>query len=222
VRLIPILALTILLAMPTRSNVNASQTPEHKSPAAVIAALEKAKNFKQADLHSTSTKALIALIPSYGKLEAPIICDIQMPKEMWWLVLVASECFRANPYFVATVLRFESDFRVGPIGHGTYVGPGGIHNMFSRKFPIHDLFGNICTVARRLAMFTSKQAALAGYNKDRSSNYYKYCRAVIGWTKRLEKTCPRPQRNESWLAAVKLGQKYMYALEVQVATYRAR
>lgn len=208
--------------MPTRSNVTASQLPVHKSPAAVTAALEMAKNFKPADLQVTTTRMLVSLLPSYGKLEAPIICDIQMPKEMWWLVLIASECFGADPYFVATVLRFESDFRVGPIGHGTYVGPGGIHRLFSRKFPIHDLFGNICTVARRLAMFESKQAALAGYNKDRSSNYYKYCRAVIGWTYRLEKSVPKAQHNEAWDAAIKLGTKYMSALEFQVATYHAR
>ena len=221
-RLIPILALTILLAIPTRSNVTASQIPKRVPPAAVVAALEKAKNFKQADLYLTTTRTLIALLPSYGKLEAPIICDIQMPKEMWWLVLVASECFGSDPYFVATVLRFESDFRVGPIGHGTYVGPGGIHHMFSRKFPIHDLFGNICTVARRLAMFESKQAALAGYNKDRSSKFYSYCRAVIGWSNRLKRSIPRPHSNEAWNAAVKLGMKYSTALEFQAATYRSR
>jgi hypothetical protein len=222
VRLIPILALTLLLAIPTRSNVTASQLPIHQPPVAITAALEKAKNFKQADLQITTTRTLIALIPSYGKLEAPTICDIKMPTDMWWLVLVASECTGADPNFVATVLRFESDFRVGSIGRGTYVGPGGIHNMFSGKFPIHDLFGNIMTTARRLAQFTNMQSALAGYNKDRSSKYYGYCRTVLGWTKRLQDRHLKPQYNEAWAAAIKLGAAYLGALEHQVLTYRMR
>ena len=113
-----------------------------------------------------------------------------MPKLLWWYTLVACEVTGADPGSVAAVMRCESDFRCGPIGHGTYIGPMGIKRRpYEDKFPIHDVFGNILTGARRLAQFSSLQAALPGYNKDRSSAFHGYCRDVIAGGERGKAAC---------------------------------
>ncbi len=220
-KLIPIFVLTILLALPIGTHVNARPITNPKEMN-ITHAYEKAKNFHRDDMFNTTTEILTSLLESYGDIDAPKICDIQMPKRMWWLTLVAAECTGADPLFVACVLRFESDFRVGPIGRGTYVGPGGLKYTFRKKFPIDDLFGNILTTARRLAMFKHKNmhAALAGYNKDRSPNYRKYCNSVVGWTNKLHRQgYKKLDVNPSFDAAVVLGRQYLNHLELQVLAF---
>lgn len=146
-----------------------------------------------------------------------------MPKRLWWLTLIACECTGADPAVVASVMRFESDFRTGIIGHGLYVAPMGIQRDFAGKYPIHDVFGNILTGARRLAQFKSKPllAALRGYNKDRSKEFAGYCRDVRAGKEEVGDYV-RPVNDWSWRAAVDLGKWRLFALEIQAQEYAYR
>lgn len=157
----------------------------------------------------------------HGTLDPPVICDLQMPKRLWWMVLVAAECAGCDPALLACVMRFESDFRCGPIGRGTYIGPMGIKcKDFEDKYPIHDNFGNILTAARRLAQFTHPSAALAGYNKDRSPAYRRYCNSVLGWTRRVKRG--QILDDWAWRSAVDLGKRALAELELKAAAYACR
>lgn len=156
-----------------------------------------------------------------GTLDPPVICELQMPKRLWWMVLVASESAGCDPALLACVMRFESDFRCGPIGRGTYIGPMGIkRDDFERKYPIHDVFGNVLTAARRLAQFTNPSAALAGYNKDRSPAYRRYCNSVLGWSRRVRRG--QILDDWAWRSAVDLGKRALVELELKAAGYASR
>jgi len=156
-----------------------------------------------------------------GTLEPPVICDLQMPKRLWWMVLVASESAGCDPALLACVMRFESDFRCGPIGRGTYIGPMGIKRKdFENKYPIHDVFGNILTAARRLAQFDDTMEALKGYNKDRSPEFWRYCRAVTGWTRRVKRG--QILDDWAWRSAVDLGKCALAELELKATAYACR
>ena len=159
-----------------------------------------------------------------GRINPPILGGIQMPKLLWWYTMVASAVTGADPGSVAAVMRNESDFRCGPIGHGTYIGPMGIkRHPYEDKFPIHDTFGNILTGARRLAQFSSLQMALLGYNKDRSPAFRGYCRDVHAGAKEARKhAIGFDYSDPAWIHAVDLGRKYLHDLEVQAALYACR
>jgi len=153
-------------------------------------------------------------------IDPPVIGGLTMPADLWWFTQVAAEITGADPGFVAAVLRFESDFRCGPIGRGTYVGPGGLHKMFTKKYPIYQKFGNVLTVARRLGQFDNYMIALRGYNKDRSSKFQKYCNAVIGNARRIQRSYIKPLNDPAWKASVTLGRIKLIDLELRVANYQ--
>ena len=146
-----------------------------------------------------------------------------MPKRLWWMTQVAAECAGCDPVLLAVVMRFESDFRCGPIGRGTYIGPMGIKcRDFEKKYPIHDVFGNILTAARRLAQFDDTMAALKGYNKDRSPAFRRYCRAVMGETRRLKANYVKISNSWAYRSAVILGERALLELELKAAAYAYR
>ena len=158
-----------------------------------------------------------------GKLEPPVIGDLRMPKKLWWMCLVAAEVTGCDPLLLAAVMRFESDFRCGPIGYGTYAGPMGIRiDAFRKKYPIHDVFGNILTGARRLAQFTDNMNALRGYNKDRSPKFGGYCRSVLRAIREMQDE-PKPHLDGwPWRSAVDLGRRGLVDLELKAAAYACR
>ena len=147
-----------------------------------------------------------------------------MPKLLWWYTLIACEVTGANPGDVAAVMRNESDFRCGPLGQGTYVGPMGIkRKAFQKKFPIFDTFGNILTGARRLAQFSSLAAALPKYNMDRSPAFASYCRDVQAAAKEARKHVPKHDSMDfAWRSAVHIGRERLAKLEAQAAQYASR
>lgn len=159
------------------------------------------------------------------KINPPVIGDLRMPKRLWWMTQVAAECAGCDPVLLACVMRYESDFRCGPIGRGTYIGPMGIKcKDFERKYPIHDVFGNILTAARRLAQFNGKStmAALRGYNKDRSPEFGRYCRAVTGEARRLKANYDKISNSWAYRSAVLLGERALFELELKAAQYASR
>jgi len=157
-----------------------------------------------------------------GTLCPPVVCDIPMPKNLWWLTLVAAECAGANPAWVASVMRFEHDFKVGPTQGRKHVPPMGIHYDFSRKYPIYHLFGNILVAARRLGQFEVLSKALRGYNKNRSHKFTLYCRAVTKGVREVNKSHVKPVDDVAWRSAVELGRVYLLNLEAQAATCSRR
>jgi len=175
-------------------------------------------------LVETPEREIAKFMPHYGgKLDPPIIGGLQMPKELWWFTLVACEVTGACPEDVASVMRHESDFRCGPIGYGTYVGPMGIKRRdFEKKYPIHDVFGNILTGARRLAMFKSLASALPKYNTDRSPKFARYCRGVLAGAKEAKKyVTERDHGDTAWRDAVVCAKHLLANLEERAAAYEA-
>lgn len=162
------------------------------------------------------------LLQHKGVIDPPVICNIRMPRKLWWFTLVASEVTGADPLWVASVMRFESDFREEYSWRSSWFPPMNIHRDFVRKFPAQHLFGNILTGARRLAMFNSIDAALPGYNKDRSPNFPRYCRAVKGGISEARRTYVRPLDDSAWRAAVGLARIYLAGLELKAAAYSGK
>ncbi len=147
-----------------------------------------------------------SLIDQYEMHEPPTIGGLQMPKRMWWYVQVAAACAKVDPILVACVLRYESAFKVGPIGNGKYVGPGGIHRAYRSIYPIDDEFINILITAWRLGVFRNIDKALAAFNADRGPKLTKYCRTIKKWARKLHRRkFPSPVRNEAWRQAVLFG-----------------
>jgi hypothetical protein len=73
------------------------------------------------------------------------------------LVLKYSPIYDVDPPFALAVFHIESrignqEFRVGPMGRGTFYGPAGIHKSFlkDRGWPINTLEGNIRVGVRAL------------------------------------------------------------------------
>jgi len=91
---------------------------------------------------------------------------------------------------------------------------------FENKYPIHDVFGNILTAARRLAQFDDTMEALKGYNKDRSPEFWRYCKAVTGWTRRVKRG--QILDDWAWRSAVDLGKRALAELELKAAAYACR
>lgn len=51
--------------------------------------------------------------------------------------------YKVQPAIPLAVMKNESNFQCGPLGKGTFIGPGGIHKSFRRKWAIDDPFENI-------------------------------------------------------------------------------
>lgn len=80
--------------------------------------------------------------------------------------------YKVEPAFVLAVMQNESNFKCGPLGrHGTFIGPGGIHKQFARKWNIYDPRENIRVTVAALRGH-NKQAVLKRYNKQWYKNNY--------------------------------------------------
>lgn len=156
------------------------------------------------------------------KLTPPVVGDLQMPRRLWWMCLVAAEATGADPALLAAVMRFEGDFRTGESPGGTYVFPMGLHKCFRGKYPIDDVFGNVLTAARRLAQFDDDREALRGYNTDRSSAFGRYCRSVLGATRRLKTNYENFSNSWAYRSAVDHAKRGLAELELTAAAYARR
>lgn len=142
------------------------------------------------------------------KLAPPVVGDIQMPARLWWMAQVAAKVTGCDLGLLVAVMRFECDFRTGaPCGRVGYLPPMGIHPDFRRKYPVDDDFGNVLTAARRLGQFKAPMEALKGYNKDRSSKFWPYCRSVLAAAKEVRDYAGAPADTWAWRSAVELGKK---------------
>jgi hypothetical protein len=174
-------------------------------------------------MKTSDTTVTLQSLALWVDLSPPIIGGLKMPKDLWWMTLVASRCTGADPLLVAVVMRFESDFRCGPIGRGTYIGPMGIYWKFYKKYPITDIFGNILTGARRLSQFENIRDALAGYNKDRSPEYREYCNSILQAYRKLKEEYAICYPNSyHWNICVGSGLIYLLVLEREAEAFTSR
>jgi len=93
-----------------------------------------------------------------------------------WLKAVAIT-YGIQPEFALAVARIESgtktqEYRIGPMGKGTYYGPLGIHKDFLKKWPINNPYMNILIGVKAL-QGKDQVRVLRRYNKTCDQAYLK-------------------------------------------------
>lgn len=105
-----------------------------------------------------------------------------MPQHWWLITQMASSHYGVDPYFAGGVMCIESRFEGGPLGRGTFLGPGGLHRMFVKSFKRR--FGvdiripevNVWMTVRALQTFgreKTERDVLRRYNAECNSAYVK-------------------------------------------------
>lgn len=113
-------------------------------------------------------------------LNPPAIHGKVLPLTWWWTIRAAGSVYRVDPHLAASVFRIESGWKAGPLGRkGTYLGPGGIHRGYLRKWPVDLEIVNLW-IATRALQGQDLRRVLQRYNQDRGEKWERYYRAVVG------------------------------------------
>lgn len=114
-------------------------------------------------------------------LSPPVIGGLQMPAHQWVAACLYGEQYGVDPLLLATVARFESDFREGRMG-ATYYGPMGIHKCFLKRWRVDLWYVNMRRGAAALSGHIKRHGLYGGlhkWNVHCTQNGHRWCKSVL-------------------------------------------
>lgn len=84
--------------------------------------------------------------------------------------------YKVEPAMPLAIMKLESNFKCGPLGKkGTFIGPGGLHKDYRKKFKIDDPNENIRVTVASFEGVVGEQAFIErvkSYNPEWRKNNY--------------------------------------------------